>query len=181
MAFVIYISAGSTPPPVVEPPVPVAPLLMPHVTDQTITSLIALKPSVCIDPLFSDAMPKVFSVDSNFFHSDRASVVDPNFIKGFRSGEDFYQTYLMPDAPYSDLSRDFWIQEAQSLYGKVAFPSPSYTFLYTQVAVIPADAINYTVYHKVDLVQLVQDPGHQAIPRILTSYLFKDNEYNWAQ
>ena len=181
VAFVIYISSGATPPPIVQPPAPVAPLLMPHVPGQTIKNLIALNPAVCIDPLFSKAMPDVLSVDSNFFHADRSSVVDPNFIKGFRVGEDFYQTYLMPDVPYSELSRDFWIHEAQSLYGQVAFPAPSYTFLYTQVAVIPADAINYTVYHKVDLVQIIQDPGHQAIPRILTSYLFKDNEYNWYQ
>ena len=181
VAFVIYISSGSTPPPVVQPPEAAVPLLMPHVPGQTITGLIVLKPEVCIDPLFSKAMPDVISVDSNFFHADRCSVVDPNFIKGFRAGEEFYQTYLMPDGPYNELSRDFWIHEAQSLYGKVAFPSPSYTFLYTQVAVIPADAINYTVYHKVDLVQIIQDPGHKAIPRILTSYLFKDNEYNWAQ
>jgi hypothetical protein len=87
----------------------------------------------------------------------------------------------MPDNPYAELSQNFWIQHAQQELGKVTFQSPDVTFLYTQVAVIPVDSINYTVYHKVDIVKIIQDPGHRAIPRILTSFLFKDNEYNWAQ
>lgn len=172
VVLVVYLSSGSTPPP----------LLMPHVPGQTITDLIAIKPNVCIDPLFSKAMPEVFSVDSNFFNADRTAVVDPNFIRGFRVGEDFYQVWLMPaNTPYAEISQNFWIAEAQTQLGKVTFPSPDVTFLYTQVAVIPLDAVNYTVYHKVDIVQIIQDPGHQAIPRILTSYLFKDNEYGWVQ
>lgn len=176
VALVIYISSGSLPP---EGPSPVAPLLMPHVPGQTITALRALNPEVCIDPLVSDAMPKMLSVDSNFFHTK--PVADPYFIKGFRVGDTFYQVYLMPDNPYAELSQNFWIQHAQQELGKVTFQSPDVTFLYTQVAVIPVDSINYTVYHKVDIVKIIQDPGHRAIPRILTSFLFKDNEYNWAQ
>jgi hypothetical protein len=89
--------------------------------------------------------------------------------------------YLMPDNPYAELSQNFWIQSAQNQFGKVAFTSLDTTFLYTQVAVIPLDAVNYTVYHKVDIVKIIQDPGHQAIPRILVSYLFKDNESGWFQ
>lgn len=182
---IFYVFSGSpdvpniTPPPLLPPPTP--PLLMPHVYSQTITELIRIKPEVCIDRLFSNAMPEVLSVDSNFFHAERASVQDPNFIKGFRVANDFYQIYFMPDRPYAELSQQFWILEAQTQLGKVTFPTQDVTFLYTQVAVIPLDALNYTVYHKVDIVKIIQDPGHPAIPRILTSYLFKDNESGWFQ
>jgi hypothetical protein len=93
-------SSGSSTP---TPP----PLLMPHVPEQTITALMILKPEVCIDPVFSKNMPDVLSVDSNFFHSNPASVIDPNFIKGFRVGENIYQVYLMPDNPYAELSQNF--------------------------------------------------------------------------
>ncbi len=179
MAFILYTFSGTTPPPPAIPPV--APLLMPHVPGQTIDALIAINPNVCIDPLFSKAMPDILSVDSNFFHTNPGTVVDPNFIKGFRVGDALYQTYLMPDTPYAELSKDFWIQQAQKEFGKAAFSTPDTTFLYTQVAVIPVDAVNYTVYHKIDIVKIIQDPGQQAIPRILTSYLFKDNEPGWFQ
>lgn len=181
LALTFYIFSGPVVevPPTVAPPT--APVLMPHIPGQTITDLIAVKPTVCIDTTFSKAMPNVLSVDSHFFHLDPTSVVDPNFIKGFRVGTDLYQVYLMPESVYDDLSKDFWIQAAQNQFGKVVFQSPDVTFLYTKVAVIPVDAVNYTVYHKVDLVKIIQDPGHPSIPRILTSYLFKDNESGWFQ
>ena len=100
VAFIIYIMSAGSPP-------PADPLMMPHVPSQTITELILLKPEVCIDPMFSKAMPDVLSVDSNFFHANPNAVVDPNFIRAVRVGDEFYQVYLMPDTIYQDLSKNY--------------------------------------------------------------------------
>jgi hypothetical protein len=85
------------------------------------------------------------------------------------------------DTPYPELSQNFWINEAQKTLGKINFSHPTQTFLYTQVAVIPVDTITYTVYHKVDIVQVIADPGNTSVPVIKASLLFRDNEFGWVQ
>lgn len=155
---------------------------MPHVPGQTITDLLKVRPDLHIDPDVSKLMPERIHVEHVFKHSLNANVIDYNFIKGFRSGDQIYQVYLMPsDTPYPEVSQAFWIQEAQNQLGKVTFNDPSQTFVYTQVAVVPLDTATYTVYHKVDIVQVIQDPGYTSVPVVKTSYLFKDHEYAWFQ
>jgi hypothetical protein len=81
---------------------------MPHIPGQTITDLRLVRPDVHIDPNISAQMPEVISVDANFKHHLGVQVIDPNFIKGFRVGDQIYQVYLMPqDTPYPELSQNF--------------------------------------------------------------------------
>ena len=156
--------------------------LMPHIPGQTITDLRLVRPDVHIDPGISALMPEVISVDANFKHQGGVLVADPNFMKGFRVGDNLYQVYLMPqDTPFPEVSQNFWINEAQRMFGRVNFAHPTETFLYTQVAVIPVDTITYTVYNKVDIVQVIADPGNTSVPVIKASFLFRDNEFGWVK
>lgn len=145
---------------------PLSPInvVMPYITKQTINNLL-LRPDVHSDPQISSKMPAVLSPDSNFRHR----------------GALLYHAYLMPlDTPYPEVSQDSWSQEAQNHLGKIGFKTQTETFMYTQVAVIPIDTATYTVYHKIDTVSVMADPGNKSIPVIKASLLFRDNAFAWA-
>lgn len=115
-----------------------------------------------------------------YYHPPQHEVDDPKFIWGFidEKSNSYFVFKIREVTAYDSITSESWINHTMTDY-KIKFSQLPYdtTFLYTKVAVLPADNIHYNIYHKIDIVKLVPDPQGPH-PALVTrvSVLYKDNE-----